>query len=382
MKFYKKNLNVVKNFLNNTLIITFIFIFLFLIIDIFFGKKFLYYLNQLESKNIQKKSKTDDLHLKNSYYYSDLAPSYNGQDMWWSSRVTNEKIIYCTDQNSFRTSCVNTSRDTKEFDIFIIGDSNGEGQGVQFENTFGGLLENNLINKNIKVANLSMGGYSPTIYYLKIKKKLEENYKFNEVIIFIDVSDIQDEARLYDLDDNDLLVLKDNSRQYDESLKTDILQKKIKQKLPLTHNILVKIKYSLKKKPKYYEKNFERYGWTYLDKNNLQEYPGGLDKAINQSLTSLNKLQTLLKENEIKFSLAIYPLPAQIFHDEKNNLQVEIFSEFCEKKCHQFYNLYVPFFNEIEKFGRDYVVENFFIKNDVHFNSLGHKLIFDNIKIK
>ena len=61
MKFYKKNLNVVKNFLNNTLIITFIFLFLFLIIDIFFGKKFLYYLNQLESKNIQKKSQILDV---------------------------------------------------------------------------------------------------------------------------------------------------------------------------------------------------------------------------------------------------------------------------------------------------------------------------------
>ena len=371
---------IFKNFLKNTLIITFITLFLFFIFDIFFGKKFYKYLIELENKNIQKKAEADNLHLKNSYYFSDLAPGYNGVDMWWSTRVTNNKIIYCTDKNSFRTSCSNTTRNSKEFDIFIIGDSNGEGQGVLFENTFAGLLENYLINKNIKVANLSMGGYSPTTYYLKIKKKLEENYKFNEVIIFIDVSDIQDEATLWELDDNDLLVLKDVSRKYDPKLKTDNLKKKIKENLPLTHNILVKIKYSLMKHPKYYEKNFSRYGWTYLDKKNLLDYPGGLDKAINQALISLNKLQTLLKKNEIKFSLAIYPLPAQILYDEKNNLQVKIFSEFCKGKCHKFYNLYNPFFDEVEKFGREHVFKNFYIKNDVHFNEFGHKLIFDNIK--
>jgi hypothetical protein len=77
---------------------------------------------------------------------------------------------------------------------------------------------------------------------LKELDKLEENYKFNEVIIFIDVSDIQDEATLWELDDNDLLVLKDVSRKYDPKLKTDNLKKKIKENLPLTHNILVKIK--------------------------------------------------------------------------------------------------------------------------------------------
>lgn len=368
-------------FATNLFFISLITLFSFLIIDFFFGKKFSIYLIQIKNKKIQNKYKTDDLHLKNSYYHSDFAPSYNGQDIWWSSRVTDKKIIYCTDKNSFRTNCENVRRDTKNFDVFIIGDSNGEGQGVLFENTFAGLLENNLMKKNIKVANLSMGGYSPTIYYLKIKKKIEENYKFNEAIIFIDVSDIQDEARLYDLDDNDLLVLKDNSRKYDESKKIDLFKKKIKEILPLTFKLLVYVKYSLKQKPSYQEKKFERYGWTYLDKNNLKEYGVGLDDAINQALNSLNKLQKLLKENKIKFSLAIYPLPSQILYDKKNNLQVKIFSAFCKKKCHNFYNLYDPFFYQVEKFGREYVFKKFYIEDDVHFNEYGHKLIFDNIII-
>lgn len=178
------------NFIRSLFLVSSITLFLFLTFDFFFGKKFSIHLIEIKNKKIQNKSKTDNLHLKNSHYYSDLAPSYNGQDIWWSSRVTDKKIIYCTDKNSFRTSCENVRRDTKDFDIFIIGDSNGEGQGILFENTFAGLLENNLSKKNIKVANLSMGGYSPTIYYLKIKKKIEENYKFKEAIIFIDVSDI------------------------------------------------------------------------------------------------------------------------------------------------------------------------------------------------
>ena len=87
--------------------------------------------------------------------------------------------------------------ESKEFDIAFIGDSFTEGVGVDYEDTFVGRIENKF--DNLKIANLGVVSYSPSIYFTKLRYLLENGYKFKRVIIYFDISDIYDDNRKYQL---------------------------------------------------------------------------------------------------------------------------------------------------------------------------------------
>ena len=52
--------------------------------------------------------------------------------------------------------------------------------------------------------------------------------------------------------------------------------------------------------------------------------------------------------------------------------------KFCEKNCKSFYNLMYSFFDEVVNSNVDAVYRKFWIKDDVHFNEEGNKLIANN----
>lgn len=118
--------------------------------------------------------------------------------------------------------------------ILIIGDSFTEGVGVDYAQTFAGLLQQQY--PNIEFLNAAATSYAPIIYYRKIKYFLEEAHLiFNEVWVFIDLSDIEDEALGYTFDKQENvisrnsigrvgvtteLVTKDNNLSVDNSTRT------------------------------------------------------------------------------------------------------------------------------------------------------------------
>ena len=106
----------------------------------------------------------------------------------------------CTDDNSFKVSCNSIKKQQKNYDIVFIGDSFTEGLGYNYEETFVGIIAKNL--KDKKIANLAMSSYSPSIYFTKIKNLVSSGYKFKEVIVFIDVSDLADDILCYEVEDN------------------------------------------------------------------------------------------------------------------------------------------------------------------------------------
>ena len=66
----------------------------------------------------------------------------------------------------------------------------------------------------------------------------------------------------------------------------------------------------------------------------------------------MDKIYNLLKDKNIKFSVAVYPLPYQLLYDEENNYQLKLWKKFCEIRCHTFFNLNPTFFNEMKKIGQ------------------------------
>ena len=88
-----------------------------------------------------------------------------------------------------RISCKKSNK-KKNYNLALLGDSFVEGVGLNYENTIGGIIESKT---NLNIANLGVRSYSPVNYYKKIITLFEQGYDFDHIIIFIDISDIQDE---------------------------------------------------------------------------------------------------------------------------------------------------------------------------------------------
>ena len=90
---------------------------------------------------------------------------------------------------------------------------------------------------------------------------------------------------------------------------------------------------------------------------------------------NMEKAYNLLKSNNIKMSLVVYPWPHQIQNDVVNSKHVNMWQEFCYKKCENFVNFFPFFFKEKEKSSFLEVYQKYFFWNDVHFNQSGNKVI-------
>lgn len=306
----------------------------------------------------------------------------------------------------------------KNIDIAFIGDSFTEGIALKHEDTFVGIFESET---KKKVVNLGVSSYSPSIYYEKIKFYLNKGFNFKEVIVFIDISDIQDEAAYY-IEDN---------HGYIHTRKVGTVSR-LKRNLhifltdfPLIYTAVVKIKKFLTKDIKnlfvtidenildhdtpVYQKislsqkqlsNFERYNelliydfydvglynfkysrsfWTYYD-DDIPYEPLGINGGIQKSLNKMNDLYNLLNSKNIKLSIGIHPWPGQILYDQRESKQVKIWREFCKNKCNNFINMFDFFFNEIKLMGdKKSVIKKYYINGDVHFNEAGNRAVANEI---
>jgi hypothetical protein len=89
--------------------------------------------------------------------------------------------------------------------VLLIGDSFTEGIGVSFPASFAGLLyqAGQAREEPIEFLNAAVSGYSPVIYFQKTKFLLEKAFRFDEVVLLLDVSDLVEEATQYFCIDDD-----------------------------------------------------------------------------------------------------------------------------------------------------------------------------------
>ena len=160
-------------------------VFLFLAIDYILTQNMVHPKKEkLQDKIFQGKV----LRIPSDVFNHGFSPNHYGMQTW-----SNYLYEICTDENAFKISCKNRLvASGKKFDIAFIGDSFTEGIGMTYENTFVGMYADN--HRDLKIANLGVSSYSPIIYFTKIKSLLDSGFEFKKVVVFIDVSDIQDEA--------------------------------------------------------------------------------------------------------------------------------------------------------------------------------------------
>jgi len=345
----------------------FMLFFIFFILDLLVG-------NYVYKKILRKNYFDVDLNMGEQHpvYNHGLKKNYNTNSAGWGKK----RFSFCTDNYGFRNKC-NFNENSKNFDIGVIGDSFIIGFGLSYEELFTTRISKKL--KNKKIANLAASSYAPSIYYSKIKYLLDKDFKFNEIIVFVDLSDLHDDITRYQLKENRVLS-KNNNWEPQNSNNLDKLIQFLSRKFKVTNYLILAINEFLinngiknKSIPRWVLNN-PRSSWTYNYEKKWYEEKS-LEDVINNSISHMEKLYKLLKKNNISLSVAVYPYPSTLLHDKENNLQVQIWENFCLKKCKFFYNFMHPFFEIKKKIGFKNLYFKYYIDGDIHFNENGNEIL-------
>jgi uncharacterized protein YneF (UPF0154 family) len=378
--YIKKFLNIFFKFI----LIILISLFLFLIIDFFFGKILIdKYIDQIKDNPYYLKKQR----VRHSFYHHTLAPQIDYRKTGWGPTT----YRLCTNIHGFKSKCGTLGGD--HYDIGFIGDSFTEGLGVRHEDTFVGIIEDK---KKLIIANMGVSSYSPKIYLSKIHHFIGRGMKFKHIVVFMDVSDLIDDSNSY-IFKNDLKVRdKKIGKRIENTLKiwfpmfdyltfnlTNNNRYRTTDSIFTRINIYTDIKQTNDKKLKeIYSKMNLRSAWTYSKTNQIKGYDLPIDVAINEQIKTMNQLYELLKKNNIKLSIVVYPWPQTILYDKRENLMKTTWENFCKDKCANFINTFPLFMNDDdddddEKSKKNLIIKKYYQLGDIHFNPEGHKLIAD-----
>jgi lysophospholipase L1-like esterase len=329
--------------------------------------------------------------VRSEAYHHGLAPNRQITKAWGLARYR-----YATNSLGFKDAAPRTVglKGTGR-QILFLGDSFTEGKGFPYAQTFVGLVAEKLSANSVEVLNGGVDSYAPVTYRLKTKHLLEKvGLGFDAVVVFLDVSDIYDQAERYRFDGEGRLIVPladdgegggvawDVARAFrflrDNSMTARFLSV-VYDHLELTARAVRR----RNKISEAMEKPFSDVtpldlwadavtglkvaAWTYDDARWRAFGEAGRKRAA----ADMDGLLSLLKKHGIGLTLAVYPWPDQLFRDPLAPRHVDFWRDWSRARGVPFINLF-PVFTKGKP--RD-VLERYFIPYDFHWNAEGHRLV-------
>jgi len=312
----------------------------------------------------------------NAFYHHDLKKNNKTMARWGDSQyplVTNS--LGFKDKNN---RIIN--RQSKGRRILFIGDSFTEGVGFPWESTFAGYFQQKVRPHGIEVLNAAVKSYSPKLYYLKTKYLIENlGLRFDELFVFVDISDVQDEIVYQDFHPRGriralLKAVKVYARQNFFYLNKAIYQGEQLQLRLMS--FLDKIKGEKRKEPS--KDRYDFWARYHQDRDQWLRDPEIFRRWGKHGLLladqNMEKLSHLCRENNIKMHIVVYPWPFQILAKDRGSLHERHWQQFAHQRNIGFLNLYPFFINDIDAAS---VKNDYFCAPDIHFNAKGHEYVAD-----
>ena len=319
-------------------------------------------------------------------YHHSLLPSVSMIDTWGDK-------VYPIFTNSLGFKDSHTRfilKKSKDYRILFIGDSFTEGIGFNFEDGFVGQINKALAKDGIDVLNAAVSSYSPAVYYSKIRHLLNtEKLDFHHVVVFIDMSDIWDEATWYNVGDDGVVHTVNPE---EDHLKKNAFNRKIGNWFKnnfltaifiyrfrdwLNYREQNKLLVEANKNPVFSEEVFEKNlghvlqtretKWCFEDLDLKKWGAIGAKKAQE----NMNRLHKLLQRHDKKLTIAIYPWPSNIFYKDYPSRHSDLWNKWAVQQGVDIIDLFPKFINKEDP--RKVIQENF-ILGDVHWNKNGHKI--------
>ena len=343
----------------------------FLILDVLLAQasKLVFDWWQLDSIRLANYAIEKRYRIPSSIYHHDLAANVETEAVWGHARYP-----YRTNDLGFRDAAPRmVSKRPASRRLLILGDSFTEGLGVSFEETFAGIIADRLRPEGVDVLNAAVSSYSPAIYYRKTKYLLEaRKLHFDHVMVFIDISDIEDEAKYYRIE-NDTVIGTEHLRSFHSPGRSEQLKIFLKE-----NSVLIRLAVLLKnmvirgRHGPYIGIGLDRALWT-IDERLFAEY--GAD-GLRRAGSNMDRLLDLLQDRHIGLTVVVYPWPDQIVNGDVNSRQVSYWQAWTEQRNVAFINLFPKFID-----GEDYeaTLEKHFIPGDTHWNESGHRLVAETV---
>lgn len=349
--------------------------------------------------------------IENSYYHHGLRKNFRGTVSWGKEKhpvYTND--LGCKDDRR-RT----VPRDVDRHRVLFIGDSFTEGAGLPFEQTFVSMFRKGF--PELDVLGCGSVSFSPKLYYYRLKYLLEvEKLHFDELIVFIDISDINDEIEYsiwtpveesplrrldswlrsvsftYKILRNSVLSVED-SKTLQRLIRWIDAGKAVSQDSPAaTTNVTAQPAAVSAAEPQKTARGVaplarpevvmppdfranrvvERPRWTYDPI--IYEKWGKSGMALAQYHMDL--IARLMREQHIPMTIAVYPWPDQIRQGEHHSIQQTEWRRFSEERGIGF----LSYFDEFVQDDHEGVIQKYFIPGDVHWNEPGHRLVYEKLR--
>jgi len=355
---------------------------------------------------LQQESVERQYRIESAVFDHDLAKQYDGF-AWWGPlryRITTNSLGF---KDASRRVVAPRAPGRR---VLLLGDSFTEGIGLNYADSYAGRIASHLGREGAEVLNGAVTSYSPAIYYAKTRYLLDTiGLRLTDVVVFIDISDAEDEARFYDLHaDGHVTRMPDQqpgrgpefevadlagapvpppptltaggySAQTVETRPTPTPRE-----LPASdsdtnvvpaflkrHSVIVRAFERLREWERsandvteYPQANPRRGLWT-IDERDYDAF--GRD-GLRLGSRHMDALAALLRRHGIALTIAVYPWPEQLRYDSAESIQVRYWREWAGRRGVRFVDLFGPFFRNPD---RASTIRRLYIAGDVHFNSEG-----------
>ncbi|MFO8048303.1 MAG: hypothetical protein R6U29_04650 [Desulfosudaceae bacterium] len=250
--------------------------------------------------------------------------------------------------------------------LIFMGDSFTEGIGLAYQDTFAGLTARRLAPCQVEVLNAAAVSYSPIIYWRKTKYLLEQTgLRFDEMVVFLDISDVRDEAESYYLDEKNRV----QSRLFEDKQTRQAIIDRIRKEGAvdsMARFMGILQSYAL---PPYWDTG----KWT-IDRDLYQQVgKPGLRRMDNY----MTRLKNLLDRHGIKLTVAVYPWPPQLRAGDRDSVHSAYWRNWCRRQGVEFIDYFPVFFETMGETPPKTFIDRYFINGDAHWNRQGHQLVAD-----
>jgi lysophospholipase L1-like esterase len=355
---------------------------------------------------LQQESVERQYRIESAVFDHDLAKQFDGY-AWWGPlryRITTNSLGF--KDASRRVVALRTAGRR----VLLLGDSFTEGIGLDYGDSYAGRIARRLGREGTEVLNGAVTSYSPAIYYAKTRYLLDTvGLQITDVVVFIDISDAEDEARYYDLH-ADGRVTRMRDQQAGRGPEFDVADNAGTPVVPpstLTaggyaaqavetrppqaprelsasdsranavpaflkhHSVIARAYEHLRESresanaPSAYPQINPRRGLWTIDERDYNAF--GRD-GLRLGSRHMDALVALLRRHGIALTIAVYPWPEQLRYDSDGSIQVRYWREWAGRRGVRFVDLFGPFFRNAD---RASTIRRFYISGDVHFNAEG-----------
>lgn len=313
------------------------------------------------------------------YYHHDFLPNRNAETTWGD-----QKYSVFTNSLGFRDRTVrDVPPASKQKRIVLIGDSFIEGMGVTYENSVAGILGDSLKGDGIEVLNAAAVSYSPRLYFLKIRHMIQQKHlDFNELYVFLDVSDPHDEIIYKYWEPADGSAFASGLRALDEFFQSrSFLYSYLAARRRLNRQKAISNVFPAKgaadsqfwvQDLKEYLRRADPEKDRFLWPNKTSAFNEWGREGLSLCERYVTELQQLCVRHGIQLTIVVYPSPYQLTGSNLNGIPVTFWRSFAEEHRIDFVNLFPTFIGSRPP---ETAYATYFITGDVHWNEAGNRLV-------